>query len=95
MLRSLKPVMRSAGLVTKDGKSRYALHAFRHYFASWCISPKERGGRGLSPKVVQGWLGHSTIAMTLDVYGHLFREIDKDEVSASTKSVLSLGAARL
>jgi integrase len=96
MLRSLKPVMRAAGLVTKGGKSRYALHAFRHYFASWCISPKERGGRGLSPKVVQGgWLGHSTIAMTLDVYGHLFREIDKDEVSASTKSVLSLGAAQL
>jgi integrase len=88
MLRSLKPVMRAAGLVTKEGKARYAMHAFRHYFASWCISPKDRGGRGLSPKISQEWLGHSSIAMTLDVYGHLFKEVDQTELAASTASVL-------
>jgi integrase len=88
MLRSLKPVMRDAGMVTKDGKPRYALHAFRHYFASWCISPKERGGRGLSAKIVQEWLGHSTIAMTFDTYGHLFKEVDKSELAASTAAIL-------
>ncbi len=89
MLRSLAPVMREAGLVDKDGTAKYTLHDFRHFFASWCISPKERGGRGLSPKVVQEWLGHSTIAMTLDRYGHLFKEVDQSELAASTKSVLS------
>jgi integrase len=89
MVRSLKPVMRAAGMVTKNGKPRYALHAFRHYFASWCISPKERGGRGLSPKVVQEWLGHSTIVMTLDTYGHLFKEVDKSELATATASVLA------
>ena len=88
MLRSLRPVMRDAGMVTKDGKPRYALHAFRHYFASWCISPKERSGRGLSAKVVQEWLGHSTIAMTFDTYGHLFKEVDKSELAASTAAIL-------
>jgi hypothetical protein len=46
--------------------------AFRHFFASWCINPKERGGRELPPKVVQDLLGHSTISMTLDIYGHWF-----------------------
>jgi integrase len=88
MLRSLRPVMRDAGMVTKDGKPRYGLHAFRHYFASWCISPKERSGRGLSAKVVQEWLGHSTIAMTFDTYGHLFKEVDKSELAASTAAIL-------
>ena len=80
--------MHAAGLVTKDRKARYAMHAFRHYFASWCINPRDRGGRGLSPKIVQEWLGHSTIAMTLDVYGHLFKEVDQSELAASTASVL-------
>ena len=88
MLRSLRPMMRDAGIVTKEGKPRHALHAFRHYFASWCISPKERGGRGLSAKVVQEWLGHSTIAMTFDTYGHLFKEVDQSELAASTAAIL-------
>jgi len=88
MLRSLEPIMRAAGVVHKNGKPKYALHAFRHYFASWCISPKERGGRELSAKVVQEWLGHSTIAMTLDVYGHLFKDVDSDELASAVKRVL-------
>jgi integrase len=57
MLRSLRPVMRSAGLMDKSGEPKYALQAFRHYFASWCINPKERGGRQLSAKVVQQLAG--------------------------------------
>ena len=48
------------------------LHALRHFYASWCINRPEDGGLGLPPKVVQERLGHSTIVMTLDVYGHLF-----------------------
>lgn len=70
LLRALAPVMLAAGVVDKAGKPKYALHAFRHFFASWCINPQDRGGRGLSAKVVQGLLGHSSIVMTLDVYGH-------------------------
>jgi integrase len=88
MLRGLEPVMRAAGVVHRNGKPKYALHAFRHYFASWCISPKERGGRELPAKVVQEWLGHSTIAMTLDVYGHLFKDVDSDELAEAVKRVL-------
>jgi hypothetical protein len=29
-------VMCAAGVVENDGKPKYALHAFRHFFASWC-----------------------------------------------------------
>ena len=63
--------------------------AFRHFFASWCINPKDRGGRELPPKVVQQWLGHSSITMTLDIYGHLFRDnSDRAEITASEKALL-------
>jgi integrase len=68
--------MVAAGVVDAAGEPKYTLHALRHFFASWCINPKERGGRGLSPKLVQSWLGHSSIAMTLDRYGHLFKPED-------------------
>jgi integrase len=88
MLLTLGRVMRAAGVVDKQRKPKYALHAFRHYFASWCISPKDRGGRELPAKVVQEWLGHSTIAMTFDVYGHLFRDVDTSEVAKSVELVL-------
>jgi integrase len=61
----------------KDGKpimaAKYSgLHCLRHFFASWCINRKVDGGLELPAKVVQQRLGHASIAMTLDVYGHLF-----------------------
>lgn len=52
------------------------LHALRHFHASWLINRPEDGGLGLPPKVVQTRLGHSSIQMTLDVYGHLFPKGD-------------------
>jgi integrase len=48
------------------------LHALRHFYASWCINREVDGGLGLPPKVVQERLGHSSITITLDTYGHLF-----------------------
>lgn len=89
VLRHLGAVMVRAGVVDKDGKPKYALHAFRHFFASWCINPPDRGGRGLSAKVVQDLLGHSSIVMTLDLYGHLFpRGDDRNELAAAAKRLL-------
>jgi integrase len=90
MLRSLAPVMVAAGIVDKDGEPKYALHAFRHFFASWCINPKERGGRELPAKVVQQLLGHASIVMTLDRYGHLFpRGDDRAELAAAARALLA------
>jgi integrase len=89
MLRSLERVMKAAGVVTKNGTPKYALHAFRHFFASWCINPKERGGREMSAKVVQQLLGHSSIVMTLDRYGHLFpRGDDRAELAKASAALL-------
>ena len=54
----------------------YALHALRHFYASWCINRKVDGGLELPMKVVQERMGHSTINLTADVYGHLFPSKD-------------------
>ena len=90
MLDSLAPVMAAAGVVDKHGKPKYALHAFRHFFASWCINRRADGGRELPAKVVQGLLGHGSIVMTLDRYGHLFpRGDDRAELAAATTALLA------
>jgi integrase len=73
------PVLDEQGkpALDKQGKPIVApkytgLHALRHFYTSWCINPLDRGGQGLPPKVVQERLGHSSIVMTMDTYGHLF-----------------------
>jgi len=90
MLDSLAPVMVAAGVVNKAGKPKYGLHALRHFFASWCINRKADGGRELPAKVVQGLLGHGSIVMTLDRYGHLFpRGDDRAELAAASGALLA------
>jgi integrase len=73
IMRAFKSIVRNAGLLDTKGAPKYTgLHALRHFYASWCINPTNRGGQGLAPKVVQDRLGHSSIVMTMDTYGHLF-----------------------
>ena len=90
MLLSLAPVMRAAGVVTKDGEPKYALHAFRHFFASWCLNSQDRGGCELPAKEAQTLLGHSSIAMTMDIYSHLFPENKnvRDKLAAASQTLL-------
>jgi len=90
------PILDENGRPTldKDGTpimaAKYAgLHALRHFYASWCINRKADGGLELPPKVVQERLGHSTIAMTLDTYGHLFPRSDyAHEMATAEKALL-------
>jgi len=90
MLSSLAPILKAAGVVDRAGKPKYALHAFRHFFASWCINRKADGGRELPAKVVQYLLGHSSIVMTLDLYGHLFpRGDDQRELAEAARALLA------
>ena len=85
----------ASGTVINDDKGRpirlakyTGLHALRHFFAAWCINRKADGGLELPPKVVQERLGHSTIVMTLDRYGHLFPRGDDTAELAAAESVL-------
>ena len=73
IVRAFKAAVRAAELTDSNNNLKYTgLHALRHFYASWCINPLDRGGQGLPPKVVQDRLGHSSIVMTMDTYGHLF-----------------------
>lgn len=70
-------VVRAAGLLDRLGQPKYTgLHALRHFYASWCINRKEDGGLELPAKIVQARLGHASIVMTMDTYGHLFPSQD-------------------
>jgi integrase len=88
MWLGLGRVMIAAGLTNKAGEPKYALHAFRHFFASWCINRKVDGGMELPPKVVQERLGHSSILMTMDTYGHLFPRGDDTAALAAAEQAL-------
>jgi integrase len=89
-LRSLESLMEAAGLTGEGGEPKYGMHAFRHFYASWCINRKEDGGLGLPAKVVQERLGHSSIVITMDTYGHLFpRGDDGSELAAAERALLA------
>jgi integrase len=82
-------------LLDDDGdpvrKAKYTgLHALRHFYASWSINRRVDGGLELPAKVVQERLGHSSITVTLDTYGHLFpRGDDGAELAAAATALLS------
>jgi hypothetical protein len=70
-------VVIAAGLIDQHGKPKYTgLHAFRHFYASWCINRRADGGLELPAKIVQERLGHASITITMDRYGHLFPSDD-------------------
>jgi integrase len=70
--RGLGAVEVKAGICTSPRHPKYGLHAFRHAAASLFIE------QGFSPKRVQALMGHSSIGMTFDRYGHLFPSKDDD-----------------
>jgi integrase len=77
-----------AGVVDENGKAKYSPHQFRHFYASWCINRPEDGGLALPPKMVQHRLGHSSITMTMDRYGHLFPTGDDGAAMAAAEKAL-------
>jgi len=55
----------------RAGLPAIRLHDARHTYATWMLE------QGISPKVVQTMLGHSSINVTLDVYSHVSLELEK------------------
>jgi integrase len=89
------PVLDADGKPTrdKDGKPIVApkytgLHSLRHFYASWCINRRADGGLELPLKVVQERMGHSSITITADTYGHLFPRGDDSAAMAEAEKAL-------
>ena len=85
----LQPAQVAAGVVNDAGEAKYkGLHSLRHFYASWCINRKVDGGLELPPKMVQQRMGHASIAITMDVYGHLFPSGDDGAELAAAERAL-------
>lgn len=72
-----KPALVRAGL---DRGTR--IHDLRHTSVAWAIK------EGAHPKAIQTRMGHSSIVVTLDMYGHLFPELDDELADRMGKSLL-------
>ena len=63
-------------LLDKAGLPRIRFHDLRHTAASLMLS------RGVHPKIVSEMLGHSTIAITLDLYSHVTPTMQRQAADA-------------
>ena len=70
---------RDGGPLAHDTLRRHVgpLHRFRHFYASWLID------QNFGAKRIQALLGHNSIQMTFDIYGHLFPQDDDHEKLAA------------
>lgn len=63
-----------AKMCKKLGLTNVSTHTLRHTFATRCAEA------GIPPKIVQKWLGHSTIEMTMNIYTHVDNEYEQKMV---------------
>lgn len=96
--RGFGPIQIAAGVVVqKQGLDasgqpevvsvgKYGLHALRHACASLWIE------QGHNPKQIQTLMGHSSIKVTFDTYGHLFVDSEADQRAAEGVETRLLGS---
>jgi integrase len=80
-----KPIINNAGEPVLREVPKYGLHALRHACASLWIE------QGHNPKQIQTLMGHSSIKVTFDTYGHLFADSEADQRAAEDIQVRLLG----
>jgi integrase len=80
-----KQALDDAGLPATVSVARYGLHALRHACASLWIE------QGHNPKQIQKLMGHSSIKVTFDTYGHLFVDNEADQRAAEGVELRLLG----
>jgi len=73
--REFEPALRRAGL------RKVRFHDLRHTFASLLID------RGEHPKYIQAQMGHSSISVTMDTYGHLMKPVNQDAAKRLDEAV--------
>jgi integrase len=80
-----KPMINNAGKPVMREVARYGMHALRHSTASLWIE------QGHNPKQIMVLMGHSSVAMTFNVYGHLFADAEADQRAAENVQLRLLG----
>lgn len=81
-----QPALDDAGRPLMTSVAKYGMHSLRHACASLWIES------GYNPKQIQRLMGHSSIKVTFDVYGHLFADAEGDHRAAEGIQTRLLGA---
>ena len=71
--RLWEPLQTACEMVDEAGQAKYGFHKLRHVAASLFIAHL-----GWTPKRLQEVMGHSSITITFDLYGHLFEDSEGD-----------------
>jgi integrase len=80
-----KPIINNAGQPVMREVPKYGMHSLRHACASLWIES------GYNPKQIQRLMGHSSIKVTFDVYGHLFADDAAEAQAAADVQTRLLG----
>ena len=81
--RRFYPALRRAGL------PKVRFHDLRHTYASLLVA------QGEHPKYIQSQLGHSSIQVTMDVYGHLMTDVNQEAAIKLGKSVFGTDSSNM
>jgi integrase len=79
--RVWRPLQKEAGLVDAERRPLFNFHTLRHFAASLWIE------QGFTPKRLQEMLGHSSVQMTFDRYGHLFASPEDDQAKLARAEI--------
>ena len=69
-IKNIQELIRKGGIEFK----KISVHTFRHTFATRCIE------NGMQPQVLKSILGHSSHAMTMDLYSHVLPDTKSEEM---------------
>jgi integrase len=86
--RVWRPLMRRAGLVIETGdvdsvtgdapfRPKFTMYALRHFYASMLIA------QGVRDKALQRKMGHASVQLTYDIYGHLWEDAESERAIAA------------
>lgn len=53
----------------------FSAHTFRHTFATRCFEA------GIPPKIIQNYLGHTSMNITMDLYTHISQELEYEQIN--------------
>lgn len=83
LYRRFFPALRRAGL------PRIRFHNLRHTYASLLIA------QGEHPKYIQSQLGHSSIQVTMDIYGHLMVSVNREAACKLGNAVFGADGSKM
>lgn len=86
--RVWRPLMKRAGLIMYTGdpdpntgerpfRPKFTMYALRHFYASALIA------QGIRDKALQKKMGHASVQLTYDIYGHLWEDAESERAIAA------------